>query len=157
VFQREAPKSPRSPENVRPQNVKIEASKSGAPNGFLFPVSARDPKSVGPQRVQGPQKQSPKIKKREAPKFKKRGSKSRAANKFICSFDSLGKGLQKARPSKSYRGQKISKFVVNCFNSLYLKILKHSRILWKTTEVYMDTIMFGYFSLVNDNNVTLMV
>jgi hypothetical protein len=114
VFQREAPKSPRSPENVRPQNVKIEAPKSGAPNGFLFPVSARDPKSVGPQRVQGPQKQSPKIKKREAPKFKKRGSKSRAANKFICSFDSLGKGLQKARPSKSYRGQKISKFVVNC-------------------------------------------
>jgi hypothetical protein len=27
--------------------------------GFLFPVSARDPNSAGPQRVQGSQKRSP--------------------------------------------------------------------------------------------------
>ena len=75
VYQRGTPKSPRSPENVRPQNLKIEAAMSGAPNGFLFPVSARDPNSAGPQRVQGPQKRSSKRKTREAPKFKKRGDK----------------------------------------------------------------------------------
>jgi hypothetical protein len=38
VYQRGTPKSPRSPENVRPQNLKIEAAMSGAPNVFLFPV-----------------------------------------------------------------------------------------------------------------------
>ena len=60
VYQRATPKSPRSQENVRPQNLKIEAAMSGAPNGFLFPVSARDPNSAGPQRVQGPRSEAPK-------------------------------------------------------------------------------------------------
>jgi hypothetical protein len=35
VFQRGAPKSPRSPDNVSTQNLKIEVPKSGAPNGFF--------------------------------------------------------------------------------------------------------------------------
>ena len=49
VFQRGAPKSPRSPENViGPQNLKIEAQSAGPQTIFLFPVLARDPNSAGP-------------------------------------------------------------------------------------------------------------
>jgi hypothetical protein len=46
LFQRRAPiaKNPSPPENVRPQNLKSEAPKSGAQNVF-FSVSARAPKS----------------------------------------------------------------------------------------------------------------
>ena len=101
VYQRGTPKSPRSPENVRPQNFKIEAAMSGAPNGFLFPVSARDPNSAGPQRVQGRQKRSSKRKTREAQSLK-----SGATNKFFCSF--FGQGAPKSEVKKIiYRvGQK---------------------------------------------------
>jgi hypothetical protein len=42
LFQRGAPKNPSPPENVRPQNLKSEAPKSGAQNVFFpcFSVSA---------------------------------------------------------------------------------------------------------------------
>jgi hypothetical protein len=84
---------------------------SGAPNGFLFPVSAR-----GPKESKAPQKRSSKRKNREAPKFKKRGSKSGATNKFFCSF--FRQGAPKSKVKKSYRGQKISKFaVIKLFNT----------------------------------------
>ena len=96
-----------------PPNLKIEALKSGAPNSFFVPCFSAGskqrgtPKSTGLQRVQGPkesraQKRSPKIKlkkKRVAPNFKMRGSKSRVANKFFLL-------LLLARDSKK-RGQKL--------------------------------------------------
>jgi hypothetical protein len=57
LFQRGAPKNPSPPENVRPQNLKSKAPKSGAQNGFspvsvfqrfqCFSVSARSPKVPG--------------------------------------------------------------------------------------------------------------
>ena len=48
LFQRGAPKNPSPSENVRPQNLKSEAPKSGAPNGFFpcFSVSAFSAYSV---------------------------------------------------------------------------------------------------------------
>ena len=93
------------PENARPQNLKIEAPKSGAPNGILFPVLAWVPNSAGPQRVQGPQRRTlgellhpPQKKPARSQSLKSRGSKSRATNKIFCSFF----------------GSEISKFAVNC-------------------------------------------
>ena len=78
LFQHGAPKNPSPPENVRPQNLKSKAPKSGAQNGF-FPCFSVSAFSVF-QRIH---------------------------------FPTLVKGLQKAR-SKNHRGQKISKFAVNC-------------------------------------------
>jgi hypothetical protein len=46
-----APKSLSPPENVRPQNLKSEAPKSGVPNGFFVPCF-----SAGPQTAQVHQK-----------------------------------------------------------------------------------------------------
>ena len=44
VFQRGAPKSPRSIENViGPQNLKMEAPKCGAPNDFFVPCFSAGP------------------------------------------------------------------------------------------------------------------
>jgi hypothetical protein len=54
-------------------------------------------------------------KKHEAPKFNKRGSESRAANKIFCSF---GQQVPKSdHEAKNHRVQKISKFAVNCFKN----------------------------------------
>jgi hypothetical protein len=55
VFQRGAPKSPRS--SVRKRQApkfKNRGPNSRVETVFLFPVSAQDPNSAGPQRVQGP-------------------------------------------------------------------------------------------------------
>ena len=98
VFQRGAPKSPRSPENVKPQNLKIEAPNSRARNVFFVSCFSAGSKQRGAPKSPRPLKAKPPNRKHEAPKFKKRGSKSRAANFF---FHSLGKGLQRARPKKS--------------------------------------------------------
>ena len=76
-FSARGPKEPKVPRNVGAQNLKIEAPKSEAPNCFFLQLVSAwgDPNSAGPQSFQGP----PKIKKCEAPKFKKIGSKSRVA------------------------------------------------------------------------------
>jgi hypothetical protein len=68
LFQRGAPKNPSPPENVRPQNLKSKAPKSGAQNGFFpcFSVSAysvfqrgapKSPEYVRPQdiKIEAPQ------------------------------------------------------------------------------------------------------
>ena len=58
-------RGPKEPKVLR----KSQAPKFKKPEtGFLFPVSAQDPNSAGPQRVQGPQKRSPQIKKTRGPK-----------------------------------------------------------------------------------------
>jgi hypothetical protein len=67
------PQEPKVPRKRQAPNLKIEAAMSGAPNGFLSPVSAR-----GPKESKAPQKRSSKRKNREAPKFKKRGSNCEA-------------------------------------------------------------------------------
>ena len=78
VFQRGAPKSPeyvrpqdlkieapKSPEYVRPQDLKIEAPQSGASNGFFLPCfkqtargHAQDPNSAGPQESKAPKSET---------------------------------------------------------------------------------------------------
>ena len=62
VFQRGAPKSP---EYVRPQDLKIEAPQSGASNGFFLPCfkqtargHAQDPNSAGPQESKAPKSET---------------------------------------------------------------------------------------------------
>ena len=68
VFQRGAPKSPRSPENViGPQNLKMEDPKVRSPKRFFFSLFQR-----GIQTARGPKEsKAPKVQGREAPKFKK--------------------------------------------------------------------------------------
>jgi hypothetical protein len=52
-----APKSPRSLEKCQTSKFKNLDTKEHSPKPvFLFPVSARDPNSAWPQRVQGPQR-----------------------------------------------------------------------------------------------------
>ena len=82
VFQRGAPKSPRSPENViGPQNLKMEA-----PNDFFVPCFSAGSKQRGALK-------SPKN--REAPQFKKaRLQKQARKHKIFCSF--FGQGAPKS-------------------------------------------------------------
>ena len=57
VFQCGAPNSPRSPENViGPQNLKIEASKRGAPNDFFVPCFSAGSKQRGALKSPRPPK-----------------------------------------------------------------------------------------------------
>jgi hypothetical protein len=66
------PKSPRSLEKCQTSKFKNLDTKERSPKlVFLFPVSAWDPNSAGPQRVQGPQRAQvpPKFKKRDPKRF----------------------------------------------------------------------------------------
>ena len=77
VFQRGAPKSARSPENViGPQNLKMEA-----PNDFFVPCFSAGSKQRGALKSPRPPKAKPQTKKTARPQsLKRRGSKSRPAN-----------------------------------------------------------------------------
>jgi hypothetical protein len=113
VFQRGAPKSARSPENViGPKNLKMEA-----PNDFFVPCFSAGSKQRGALKSPRPPKAKPQTKKTARPHSLKRrgGSKSRPANTTFF-VPSLGKELQKviARP-EIHRVQKISKFAANCY------------------------------------------
>ena len=85
------PKSPRSLEKCQTSKFKNIDTKERSPKlVFLFPVSARDPNSAGPQRVQGPQRaQVP-------PKFKKRGPKKRGPKRFFPRFSVSARGPNSA-------------------------------------------------------------
>ena len=115
-----APKSLSSPENVRPQNLKSEAPKSGAPNGFFvlcFSAGAQTAqvpqKTRGPARPKNLKREGPKgilfpavsvsardpkepmvPRKLEAPKFKNRGPKERGPKWFFRSL--FQRGIQTA-------------------------------------------------------------
>ena len=68
VFQRGAPKSPRSPENViGPQNLKMEAPKCGAPNDFFVPCFSAGSKQRGALKSPRPPKAKPQTKKTARP------------------------------------------------------------------------------------------
>ena len=96
-------RGPKEPKVLR----KSQAPKFKKPEtGFLFPVSAQDPNSAGPQRVQGPQKRSPQIKKNTRPQsLKSEARKAGPQTIFFCSFS--GQGAQRAWPKKSYGSENI--------------------------------------------------
>ena len=118
VFQRSAPKSPRSPENViGPKNLKMEAPKCGAPNDFFVPCFSAGSKQRGALKSPRPPKAKPQTnKKTRGPKVKK-GEAPKAGpqtQNLVCSFgQGAPKNDRKAR--NSYRVQKISKFAANCY------------------------------------------
>ena len=69
VFQRGAPKSPRSPENViGPQDLKIEAPKCGGPNDLFVPCFSAGSKQRGALKSPRPPKAKPQTKKNARPK-----------------------------------------------------------------------------------------
>ena len=68
VFQRGAPKSPRSPENViGPQKLKMLAPKCGAPNDFFVPCFSAGSKQRGALKSPRPPKAKPQTKKTARP------------------------------------------------------------------------------------------
>ena len=72
VFQRGAPKSPRSPENViGPQDLKIEAPKCVGPNDLFVPCFSAGSKQRGALKSPTPPKANPQTKKTRGPKVKK--------------------------------------------------------------------------------------
>ena len=78
VFQRGAPKSPRSPENViGPHDLKIEAPKCGGPNDLFVPCFSAGSRQRGALKSPRPPKAKPQ---------KRRGSKKRSRVQKIIGF-----------------------------------------------------------------------
>ena len=95
VFQRGHQRAQGPQKTSGPRIKKSIPQRAGPQTVFLFPVSGRDPNSAGPQRVHGPQKRNPQIKKNARPqRLKSKGSKSWAANKKFCTF--FGEGDPKS-------------------------------------------------------------
>jgi hypothetical protein len=131
------PKSQNSPENARAQNLKREAPKSGAPNGFFVPcfnAGAKQPKSHRKRDVQKCKTRGPKGFLFPAVSVSARGPKEpmvprkrqaqnlkiEAPNGFFVPCFSAGskqRGPQWTKceaQHKKMRGSKISKFAVSC-------------------------------------------
>ena len=95
MFQRGAPKSSRSPENVWPQNLKIEAPNSRAQNGFFVSCFSAGSKQRGAPKSPRPLKAKPPNEKTTRPQsLKSEAPKAGPQTNFFVA--SLGKGLQGA-------------------------------------------------------------
>ena len=117
------PKSPRSLEKCQTSKFRNLDTKERSPKPvFLFPASARDPNSVGPQRVQGPQRaQVP-------PKFKKRGPKKQGPKLFFPRFSVSARGPNSApvRGPRSPSPPKFKKRDPKRFSSLFYRVAPKS-------------------------------
>ena len=100
VFQRGAPKSPRSSENIRTQNLKIEVPNSRAQNGFFVSCFSAGSKQCEAPKSPRPLKAKPQNKKNTRPQSLK-SEAPKAGPQTIFFVPSLAKGLQRARPKKS--------------------------------------------------------
>ena len=112
VFQRGHQRAQGPQKTSGPRIKNSRPQRTGPQTVFLFPVSGRDPNSAGPQRVHGPQKRNPKIKKRQAPTFKKQRLQKQGRKQKMLYL--LWGRRSKKLGQKNHRVQKISKFAVNC-------------------------------------------
>jgi hypothetical protein len=118
------PKSPRSLEKCQTSKFKNLDTKERSPKPvFLFPVSARDPNSAGPQRVQNPQRA-------QVPtKFKKRGPKKWGPKRFSfprLSVSARGSNNAPVRGPKEPKSPKFKKRDPKRFSSLFHRVAPKS-------------------------------
>jgi hypothetical protein len=111
VFQRGAPKRPRSPENViGSRNLKMEVPKCGTTNDFFVPCFSAGSKQRGALKSPRPRKAKPQTKKPRGPKLKKgEAPKAGPRTQIFCSFFGQGapKSDRKARNSQGSENFKI--------------------------------------------------